>query len=209
VGHSQADKVASHQRIVEITSAKLREDGLRQPAIGELMKEAGLTHGGFYRHFGSRDELVDESIVRALWDGARRMADAIGAERDRGGDPYAGLVSAYLSPEHRDDLASSCAVATLGADVARASERTRSAYGDQVRSYLRVIEGLLDESDPAARRQRAVLTLSALVGAVTMARAVSDPELSAELLARAGGALTDPPDSSGASGAPAAPGSSG
>jgi TetR/AcrR family transcriptional regulator, transcriptional repressor for nem operon len=192
VGHSQADKAASHQRIVEITAARLRADGLRRPAIGELMKEAGLTHGGFYRHFASRDELVDESIVRALWDGARRMADAAGAERDSGGDPLTGLVAAYLSPEHRDDLAGSCAVTTLGADVARASDRTRSAYGDQVRSYLRVIEGLLDEPDPAARRRRAVLTLSALVGAVTMARAVSDPELSGELLALVGEALTGP-----------------
>ncbi|MDT7673454.1 MAG: TetR/AcrR family transcriptional regulator, transcriptional repressor for nem operon [Pseudonocardiales bacterium] len=192
MGHSQADKVASHQRIVEITATRLRVDGLSRPAIGELMKEAGLTHGGFYRHFGSRDELVDESIVRALWDGARRIADAVGAERDSGGDPLAGLIAAYLSPEHRDDLAGSCAVATLGADVARASDRTRSAYGDQVRSYLRVIEGLLDEPDPAARRRRAVLTLSALVGAVIMARAVSDPELSGELLALAGEALTGP-----------------
>jgi TetR/AcrR family transcriptional repressor of nem operon len=192
VGHSQADKVASHQRIVEITATRLRVDGLSRPAIGELMKEAGLTHGGFYRHFGSRDELVDESIVRALWDGARRIADAAGAERDSGGDPLAGLIAAYLSPEHRDDLAGSCAVATLGADVARASDRTRSAYGDQVRSYLRVIEGLLDEPDPAARRRRAVLTLSALVGAVIMARAVSDPELSGELLALVGEALTGP-----------------
>jgi TetR/AcrR family transcriptional repressor of nem operon len=192
VGHSQADKVASHQRIVEITATRLRVDGLSRPAIGELMKEAGLTHGGFYRHFGSRDELVDESIVRALWDGARRIADAVGAERDSGGDPLAGLIAAYLSPEHRDDLAGSCAVATLGADVARASDRTRSAYGDQVRSYLRVIEGLLDEPDPAARRRRAVLTLSALVGAVIMARAVSDPKLSGELLALAGEALTGP-----------------
>jgi len=192
VGHSQADKVASHQRIVEITATRLRVDGLSRPAIGELMKEAGLTHGGFYRHFGSRDELVDESIVRALWDGARRIADAVGVERDSGGDPLAGLIAAYLSPEHRDDLAGSCAVATLGADVARASDRTRSAYGDQVRSYLRVIEGLLDEPDPAARRRRAVLTLSALVGAVVMARAVSDPELSGELLALVGEALTGP-----------------
>jgi TetR/AcrR family transcriptional repressor of nem operon len=192
VGHSQADKVASHQRIVEITATRLRVDGLSRPAIGELMKEAGLTHGGFYRHFGSRDELVDESIVRALWDGARRIADAVGAERDSGGDRLAGLIAAYLSPEHRDDLAGSCAVATLGADVARASDRTRSAYGDQVRSYLRIIEGLLDEPDPAARRRRAVLTLSALVGAVIMARAVSDPELSGELLALVGEALTGP-----------------
>ncbi|HEY2101068.1 MAG TPA: TetR/AcrR family transcriptional regulator [Pseudonocardia sp.] len=192
MGHSQADKVASHQRIVEITATRLRVDGLSRPAIGELMKEAGLTHGGFYRHFGSRDELVDESIVRALWDGARRIVDAVGAERGSGGDPLAGLIAAYLSPEHRDDLAGSCAVATLGADVARASDRTRSAYGDQVRSYLRVIEGLVDEPDPAARRRRAVLTLSALVGAVIMARAVSDPELSGELLALVGEALTGP-----------------
>jgi len=191
VGHSQADKVASHLRIVEIASARLREDGLEKPAIGELMREAGLTHGGFYRHFGSRGDLVDEAMVRALWDGARRIADEVGASRTGGGDPYAAMVAAYLSPEHRDDLASSCAVTTLGGDVARGSERTRAAYGNQVESYLRVLEGLLDDPVPAARRQRAVLTLAAMVGALTMARAVADPKLSGELLDRVGEALTE------------------
>jgi TetR/AcrR family transcriptional repressor of nem operon len=191
VGHSQADKVASHLRIVEIASTRLREDGLERPAIGELMREAGLTHGGFYRHFGSRDELVDEAMVRALWDGARRMADAVSASREGGDDPFAAMVAAYLSPEHRDELASSCAVTSLGGEVARGSERTRAAYGNQVESYLRVLEGLLDEPVPAARRQRAVLTLAALVGALTMARAVADPTLSGELLDRVGEALTE------------------
>lgn len=194
MGHSQADKVASHLRIVEIAAARLREEGLERPAIGELMREAGLTHGGFYRHFGSRSELVDEAMVRALWDGARRMADAVTAGRKRGDDPFAAMVTAYLSEEHRDDLAGSCAVTTLGGDVARGSERTREAYGNQVESYLRVLEGLLDEPVPAARRRRAVLTLAAMVGAMTMARAVADPKLSGELLERVGEALTEGPN---------------
>lgn len=194
MGHSQADKVASHLRIVEIAAARLREEGLEQPAIGELMREAGLTHGGFYRHFGSRGELVDEAMVRALWDGARRTADAVTASRKRGDDPFVAMVTAYLSPEHRDDLAGSCAVTTLGGDVARSSERTRAAYGNQVESYLRVLEGLIDEPVPAARRQRAVLTLAAMVGAMTMARAVADPKLSGELLERVGEALTERPN---------------
>jgi len=192
VGHSQADKEASHRRIVEITSARLRAEGLDKPPIGELMREAGLTHGGFYKHFGSREELVDEAIVRALWDGARRISDAAGLRRAAGEDPFTGLVAAYLSHQHRDELASSCALATLGADVARSSARTRAAYGNQVESYLRVIEGLVDEPDRPARRRRAMLVLSALVGAVTMARAVADPELSAELLELVGQALLDP-----------------
>ena len=191
MGHSQADKAASHRRIVEITSARLRQDGLERPAIGELMREAGLTHGGFYRHFGSREELVEEAIVRALWDGARHMSEAVTRQRDRGADPLAALVAAYLSAAHRDDPTNGCAVATLGADVARASERTRAAYGNQVESYLRVLEGLIDESDPKARRERALLTLSALVGALVMARAVANPELSAELLARVAEGLTE------------------
>jgi len=191
VGHSQADKEASHRRIVEITSARLRAEGLDKPPIGELMREAGLTHGGFYKHFGSREELVDEAIVRALWDGARGISDAAGLRRAAGEDPLTGLVAAYLSHRHRDELASSCALATLGADVARSSARTRAAYGNQVESYLRVLEGLLDEPVPAARRQRAVLTLAALVGALTMARAVADPKLSDELLDRVGEALTE------------------
>jgi TetR/AcrR family transcriptional repressor of nem operon len=194
VGHSQQDKADSHRRIVEITSARLRESGTERPAIGELMKAANLTHGGFYRHFPSRDALVDEAIENALADGAARMAEAAG--RDQHGaesaDPFAALVDAYLSERHRDRLADSCAVAALAVDVARASERSRTAYTRQVADYLRLIEQSRDEPDRARRRRRALVDLSALVGALLMARAVNSEELSEELITEVASALKEP-----------------
>jgi TetR/AcrR family transcriptional repressor of nem operon len=181
VGHSQEDKAATHRRILEIASARVREAGIEKPAIGELMKAANLTHGGFYRHFSSREDLLDEAIQRALADGAARMAEAI-TLGDGAGSPLGALVAAYLSEYHRDELADSCAVATLASDVARASDRARAAYTRQVGEYLDLIESALDEPDTALRRRQALVDLSALVGALLIARAVNSPALSRELL---------------------------
>lgn len=187
MGHSQNDKAASHQRIVAIAAARFRESGTGSPAIGELMRAAQLTHGGFYKHFGSRDELVDEAVELALRTGAERMAAA--ATGDTTDEALGALIDGYLSAGHRDAPASSCAVATLSADVARGSDRARGAYTDQVRSYLELVEASISDPDPARRRRRALLTLSSLVGAVLMARAVDSPALSDELLAEVAEAL--------------------
>src|SRR6478736_4736355 len=124
MGYSQADKVESHDRIVHIAATRFRENGLNGIGVAELMKDAGLTHGGFYRHFASRDELVAEAIERALSEGAQ----AVAATAEAPHCPLDALVDAYLSRTHRDNLATSCAVTTLAADVARSNERARAAY---------------------------------------------------------------------------------
>ena len=128
VGHSQDEKKANHERIVEIAAARMRESGTEAPGVAEIMRAAGLTHGGFYKHFDSRDQLVAEAAERAFAASARRPADALeGAE-----DPLAAFADFSLSAAHRDD---------------------------------------------------AVVALSSMVGALLIARAVEDPELSDELLA--------------------------
>src|SRR2546421_4013330 len=132
MGHSRAEKDKSHDRIVRVAAARFRQAGISGVAVADLMKEAGLTHGGFYRHFASRDDLVAEAIERALHDGGLAV-DAL-ARRKKG--PLAAGVDGYLSPPHRDDLAPSCAVTTLAGDVARSSERARSAYTRQVGTYV-------------------------------------------------------------------------
>jgi len=178
VGHSQADKAESHDRIVQVAAARFRENGVGGIGVADLMKDAGLTHGGFYRHFASRDELVAEAIERALGDGARAVA-AVAKVPDR---PLAALLDAYLSTAHRDALATSCAVTTLAADVARCNQSARSAYTRQVEAYLELLTGLISSNAQRARRRKALAALSALVGAVSMARAVNDDELSREIL---------------------------
>jgi TetR/AcrR family transcriptional regulator, transcriptional repressor for nem operon len=178
VGHSRAEKAESHDRIVQVAAARFRENGVGGIAVADLMKDAGLTHGGFYRHFASRDELVAEAIEQALSEGARAVA-AVAKIQDC---PLNALVDAYLSTAHRDGLATSCAVTTLAADVARGNQRARSAYTRQVGAYLELLTQLISGNTQRARRRKALAALSTLVGAVSMARAVNDEKLSREIL---------------------------
>jgi len=146
-----------------------------------VMKEAGLTHGGFYGHFGSREQLVDEAVECALRDGGRAM-NAIASAKGPAPALLGALVDAYLSLAHRDGIATSCAVATMANDVARGSPRARKAYTKQVTQYLDLLTGLISSDKRKGRRTRAIAALSALVGAVSMARAVNDEKLSREIL---------------------------
>ena len=178
MGHSQEDKAESHDRIVRVAAARFREAGVDGIGVADLMKDAGLTHGGFYRHFASRDELVAEAIERALHDGGR-LVDALANSKQAS---LAALVDAYLSAAHRDDLATSCAVTTLAGDVARSNDRARSAYTRQVGTYLELLIRLIPPDKHRSRRTKAIAALSTLVGAVSMARAVNDERLSREIL---------------------------
>jgi len=186
VGTSQAAKAASHDRILDIAAALIRRDGIDRLAVAELMKEAGLTHGGFYRHFGSRDQLVAEAAQRALTQGsAWTMASAeLGGQRG-----YTALVDGYLSTWHRDHPESGCGVAGVAADAARAGGPARASYTRQVRECLTVLAGLTGSPDHQAGEPEAVLTLSVLVGAISIARAVDDPDLSEQIMTSAAAAL--------------------
>jgi TetR/AcrR family transcriptional repressor of nem operon len=175
VGSSQADKATSHERIVKAAAARIRRDGVEALGVADLMREAGLTHGGFYRHFGSRDDLVAEAVEAALAHGSRR-AEAAG--RHGGPEALAATIDAYLSQLHRDKPETGCAVAALPEDIARSSPRARAAYTAQVRRYLDLFAGLTPTRDPDDPH----LILAALVGAIALARAVNDPTLSDEIL---------------------------
>ena len=172
VGHSQDEKKANHERIVEIAAARIRESGTEAPGVAEIMQAAGLTHGGFYKHFDSRDQLVVEAAERAFDASARRTAEALeGVD-----DPLAAFAEFYLSAAHRDDAAGGCAVAGLGPDAARGDDRIRARFEAGVQGYLARLEDLLGSRDDA------VVALSSMVGALLLARAVDDPGLSDEFL---------------------------
>jgi TetR/AcrR family transcriptional repressor of nem operon len=179
VGYSKAQKARTHKRIVPIASKRFREKGLAGLGIAELMKETGLTVGGFYKHFGSRAELVAEAVSSAFGDWQRRV-DAAAS----GGPPvsYAELVDDYLSEVHRKNPGTGCAFSALAPEIARSDKRTRVLTSEQVRNDLELIVGLLPGKDKRAARSRAILTFSALVGAMSLARAVSDESLSREIL---------------------------
>jgi TetR/AcrR family transcriptional repressor of nem operon len=177
MGHSQAEKAATRERVLRIASRRIRTDGVNRPGVAELMREAGLTHGGFYKHFDSRDDLIGQAAAFALAEGTAKMERSAHKNDE---DPRAGLIDAYLAKQHRDGPATGCALVTLGAAAGRGDQHFKEAYEKQVRTYLDLIAGLGDDSDDA--HAEAMLTLSALVGAVLMSRAVADKHFSDELL---------------------------
>ena len=179
MGHSRADKNKTHKRIVKIAARRFREEGLAGVGIAELMKEAGLTVGGFYKHFNSRDDLVAEAVSSAFgtW---KRQKDATAS----GGPPltYVKLIDNYLNEAHRDDPGTGCAFSALAPEIARSDRRTRALTTEQVRNDIQLIAGLIPGRDAHAARSQAILTFSALVGAMSLARTVSDEVLSREIL---------------------------
>lgn len=179
MGHSRAEKTKTNQRIVKIASKRLRESGLAGVGIAELMKEAGRTVGGFYKHFDSRDDLVAEAVSSAFgtW---KRQVDAAAS----GGPPffYAQLIDDYLSEAHRNNPGTGCPFSALAGELPRSGKRTRALVTAQIRNDIQLISDLLPGKDKRAARSKAILTFSALVGAMALARAVSDEALYRELL---------------------------
>src|SRR6266550_540630 len=179
MGHSRVEKEKTHKRIVKIASQRFREKGVAGVGIADLMKEAGLTVGGFYKHFDSRDDLVAEAVSSAFgtWN---RQVDAAAS----GGPPltYSKLIDDYLNEAHRDDPGTGCAYSALAGEISRSDKNTRALASEQIRNDLQLIASLLRGKNRRAARSRAILTFSALVGAMSLARAVSDQALSREIL---------------------------
>jgi TetR/AcrR family transcriptional regulator, transcriptional repressor for nem operon len=180
--HSRAEKTRTHKRIVSLASKRFREKGLTGIGIAELMKEAGLTVGGFYKHFDSRDGLVAEALRSAVgpWE------TLLGAAAS-GGPPvaYDSLIDSYLTEAHRDHPGTGCPVGALAGDVARSDKRTQAIATRKIVERLGGLENSIRETsgeDKGTARSLAIMTWCALVGAITLARAVSDQHLSREIL---------------------------
>ena len=183
MGYSKAQKAKTHERIVKLASKRFREVGLAGIGIAELMKEAGLTVGGFYKHFDSRDDLVAEAVSSAFGGWKRRVEAA-----KSGGAPvsYEKLIDEYLNEAHRDNPGTGCAFSALAPEIARSDKRTRALTSEQVRNDIQLIATLLPGRDKRTARSRAILIFSALVGAMSIARAVSNEALSREILETVG-----------------------
>jgi TetR/AcrR family transcriptional regulator, transcriptional repressor for nem operon len=178
MGHSKDEKAASHERIVEVAAAQIRERGTEQPGVSEIMRAAGLTHGGFYKHFSSREQLITEAVGHALTENEPVVEQMLSSATD----PLAAFVDWYVSSDHRDDPAHGCGLAALGTDVGRLGEDARDAYRAQLERYLDRLQELLGDGAPDARA-RAAVAVSAMVGSVMLARALGPTELSERLLA--------------------------
>ena len=177
---SRVETAETRERIVSGASSLIREHGLIDVSVAQLMSNAGLTHGGFYAHFESRDQLVAEAIRFALAQSAQRIYLS---ELKNGGHPgYARLIERYLSTAHRDNPQAGCALASLGSELARSSDEARAVFSEGFGALVTLLAKLSPERSPKARRAHFLTVISALSGALVLARAVVDAEASEEIL---------------------------
>jgi TetR/AcrR family transcriptional repressor of nem operon len=180
MGHSKASKANTHARLVEAAAARFKERGVDGIGLSDLMKELKLTHGGFYKHFDSRDELVTEALDLALSETGRAMREHL---FDGDKPDIAGLADFYLTEAHRDGRAAGCAVAALAGDAPRKGAEMQAQFRKQIETILENLSEALRRGGSADdSRATAILVLSALYGALIMARAVGDSPLSREIL---------------------------
>ena len=176
---SREQAAQNRERIVETAAQLFRERGFEGIGIADLMKEAGLTHGGFYGHFSSKEDLIAEASARALMHSLARLSKV--AERSPD-DPLSAVAGAYLASRHRDDPGAGCLLAALGPDASRQGRAVRRSVTDYVRAAVDLLATMVSGKSKAARRQKAISTYATLVGAMVMARAVHDRALSQEIL---------------------------
>jgi TetR/AcrR family transcriptional repressor of nem operon len=169
----------NRDRIIEVAGRLFRECGFDGIGVADLMKAAGLTHGGFYGHFESKEDLEVQACERVLARSAWPVMAAKDAEA-----PLRGLLDWYLTARHRDRPSEGCIYAALATDVARRnSPALRRSFTAGLRPLIDSLVGIVPGRSSAARRQKALACLSAMVGAVILARAVDDAQLSDEILA--------------------------
>jgi TetR/AcrR family transcriptional repressor of nem operon len=185
---SREQAAINRERVLDIAARLFRERGFNGVGVADLMKEAGLTHGAFYRQFASKEDLMAQASVRAYEQLHERWAKDAKRSPDK---PLAGIVSSYLSATHRDSPGGGCATAALGAEAARQGAPLRRAFTDGTKAQLDALTELVPGTTGAARRRRAVVTLSAMLGAVVLARAIDDDALSNEILRCVKAAVSD------------------
>lgn len=178
-GHSEKTK----NRVVKIAAAQMRKHGPDKVGVADVMGRAGLTHGGFYAHFDSKDDLIAAAVDRMFEESRARFREwTDGKDRPEALRSY---INAYVSRAHRDKPESGCAIAALSSDIRRQGSKARSAYDKGINSLLNSIASLLGEEDGVKRRALAQSMLAEMTGAVAAARAVADETLSDEILASA------------------------
>ena len=170
--NSQDRKNKTRQRILNTAARLFSRNGFSEITIGEIMTAAGLTHGGFYRHFNSKDELYAEAVRHFLCKETPEPWQKSSGDACLADQPFArSVVDAYLSRDHLDDLDGSCPLIGLPSDVARSSPFVKAAYREVAESMIRVFESNLNAPDA---HQQALILVALCVGAMVLARAVDD-----------------------------------
>jgi TetR/AcrR family transcriptional regulator, transcriptional repressor for nem operon len=178
--YSREHKLETHARIVKKASVRLREKGAHGIGVADLMKEAGLTHGGFYAHFDSREALVIEAFTHAMdrsterW---RKLAEQTPPEKR-----LSMIVNTYLTPLHRDDPGHGCSIPALGAEIARESPKTRRAFSGRLEQMIDTLAAQLPGVPRKAARKQAMAAIATMMGTLVLARVAGNGDFSDELL---------------------------
>jgi TetR/AcrR family transcriptional regulator, transcriptional repressor for nem operon len=177
---SKEQAAQNRQHILAAAAHRFREQGVSATGVDAITKDAHLTHGAVYSHFGSKEAITAEAIRLALR-GSKRLWQRL-AERKGVEQAFAAIVAEYLSRTHRDAVGQGCVVAALGSEIARQPERVRAAFTEELKDALEVLAGLMPGEDPPRRYEDAIAAFAGMVGALTLARAVNDNVLSEQIL---------------------------
>jgi TetR/AcrR family transcriptional regulator, transcriptional repressor for nem operon len=177
---SRIQAAENRERILDVATKLFRERGIDGIGVDDLMKAAGLTHGGFYGHFKSKEDLVAQACARAVTRMRQNWTNVIDHAT---GDPLEALADTYLTAKHRDGAGRGCPMAALGPEIARQGPMVRHAFTDELRPFLDYLSRIVQGDSSSLRRQKALATYASLVGALVVSRAVDDTSLSNEILA--------------------------
>jgi TetR/AcrR family transcriptional repressor of nem operon len=180
---SKQHKQQTHERILRTAARAFRASGVDGVSIPDLMRQAGLTHGGFYAHFASKDALVAEACAQGIQDSGEQLFAA--AEQAPTGEQARTIVNWYLSRSHRDTPETGCVIAALAGDITREPVEVRHAFTEALQRYVARLAALLPEepgADTTEREDAALVLLSGMAGALLLARAVDEPALSDRIL---------------------------
>ena len=174
------ETMAEHRaQIVTAAARRFREGGFDSVSVADIMKEVGLTHGGFYGHFASKDELVALASLRAMTETIAKWKKVVD---EAPGDRLETLVDSYLSLRHHNYPETGCPLAALGTELSRQPAAVKEAVTEGQRKMLDFLAGIAPGKTKAQRRKQAIIALAAMVGGMTLARGTSDPQLRQELL---------------------------
>ena len=179
---SREEAAATRQRIVDTASHEFRENGIAGTGLSELMGAAGLTQGGFYKHFESKDQLVAEAIERSF----DQVTGDFWAASIKGKSPdaaFRAIVDGYLSAKHRDHSAEGCPLSALGTELRRSGEQIAEVATEGMKQMIELIAEQLEAGvSPEQAKKRATAVLSAMVGGMVLARLANNVRLSGTIL---------------------------
>ena len=175
---SKAETANTRKRILEVAARAFKNNGMHATGVAEIMAAAGLTHGGFYRHFSSKEELIAEACGASM----RILVESAAAAVEGGPESFLNHIEDFLSAGYRDDTLGGCPLVAMGSELVRADARTRRAVSQGFEQLIDIVAKWMPDDDAQTATANAMFTLSSMIGAVTMSRIVDNRELSDQIL---------------------------